>query len=115
MKRIEKEFSSIIRSFNVLQDRKDVKMSSYKIRITFLNDTILEATEIIVHELQKRKYAYHWMNSEFKLIKRWDNAAHHLNISSFPHHVHEGLEENISESHDITLTEVLKEIKERTT
>jgi hypothetical protein len=49
------------------------------------------------------------------LIKRWDNAAHHQNISSFPHHIHEVSEENITESHDISLMEVLKEIERKTT
>jgi hypothetical protein len=115
MKNLEKEFSLIIKSLKVLQDRKDNKMSSSKIRITFINNSILEATEIKVFDLKKRKYAYHWMDSNHRLIKRWDNAAHHQNISSFPHHIHEVSEENITESHDISLMEVLKEIERKTT
>jgi Family of unknown function (DUF6516) len=115
MKSLEKEFSSIIKSFKVLQDRKDSKISSLKIRITFINNSVLEATEIKVVDLNKRKYAYHWMDSDLKLIKRWDNAAHHHYISSFPHHIHEISEDNIKESHDISLLEVLKEIRDKTT
>jgi hypothetical protein len=53
MKNLEKEFSLIIKSLKVLQDRKDNKMSSSKIRITFINNSILEATEIKVFDLKK--------------------------------------------------------------
>lgn len=51
------------------------------------------------------------MNAKFKLITRWDNANHHKHISTYPHHIHIGAENNIVESIDITLNDVLIEIR----
>ena len=52
------------------------------------------------------------MNAKFELITRWDNANHHKHISTYPHHKHIGAENNIVESIDITLNDVLIEIRE---
>jgi len=42
--------------------------------------------------LHKIDYSYHWLNAEKNVILRWDNAPHHREIETFPHHVHEGAE-----------------------
>jgi hypothetical protein len=51
------------------------------------------------------------MNSENKLIFRYDNTEHHrkLNLPTFPHHKHDGSEDN--ESDAPFLNEVLNEVK----
>lgn len=36
------------------------------------------------------KYSYHWQNSEGMLFKRWDNARHHPEVATYPHHLHVG-------------------------
>lgn len=41
-------------------------------------------------ELRRIKYRYHLQNRQGEMLVRWDNAAHHRLISSFPHHRHEG-------------------------
>lgn len=38
-------------------------------------------------EIKIRKYSFHWQDKGGKLIKRWDNAAHHKEFSS-RHHLH---------------------------
>ncbi len=38
-------------------------------------------------EIKIRKYSFHWQDKDGKLIKRWDNAAHHKEFSSH-HHLH---------------------------
>jgi len=38
-------------------------------------------------EIKIRKYSFHWQDKEGRLIKRWDNATHHKELSS-PHHLH---------------------------
>ncbi len=35
-----------------------------------------------------REYSYHWQKNN-QLIRRWDNAPHHQELSNFPHHVHD--------------------------
>jgi len=44
------------------------------------------------------------------MIMRWDNAPHHLDISTFPHHRHSG--EEILENTEISIKEVLNIILE---
>ena len=41
---------------------------------------------------------------------RWDNAPHHREIRTFPHHVH--TKDGVKESYSITLDDVLRKIKE---
>jgi hypothetical protein len=43
------------------------------------------------------------------MIFRYDNAAHHRGIFTFPHHKHIGVE--VKSSKEMNLTEVLSEIE----
>jgi hypothetical protein len=56
-------------------------------------------------------YSYHWQDKEKRLITRWDNAPHHPEIETFPHHVHEG--EYIKPSEEPTFVETLKKIGDK--
>ena len=38
-------------------------------------------------------YSFHYMNSEFDTIFRYDDADHHPELPGFPHHKHEGSSE----------------------
>jgi len=51
---------------------------------------VLEASTITVEN-----YKFHWQDSQGRLIKRWDNASHHPEVENFPHHLHDGSEENV--------------------
>lgn len=61
-----------------------------------------------VEVLNKIKYRYHYMNDEQVMIFRYDNAPHHSNVSTFPHHKHDA--ENIIDSTEPSLDRVLLEI-----
>ncbi len=111
MNKIIEQFWDIIQDFRCVQERSDSKISELKIRIIFRDNSILEHTEIKVHDIQKRKYSFQWMTASYDLIIRWDNAFHHSQITTFPHHKHIGDEKNIVESNDISLLEVLLEIQ----
>ena len=56
-------------------------------------------------------YSYYWFDSTGKLIEGWDNAPHHREIDTFPHHKHtkRGIER--LENPDISI--LLKKIRER--
>ncbi|MGZ8218021.1 toxin-antitoxin system TumE family protein [Methylomagnum sp.] len=41
------------------------------------------------------KYSFHWQRADGSLVRRWDNAPHHREIATFPHHLHEGEEANV--------------------
>lgn len=38
--------------------------------------------------LERQKYRFHCMDTDEKLIFRYDNAPHHQAIGTFPHHKH---------------------------
>ena len=44
-------------------------------------------------------YAFHWERRALDgLLYRWDDAPHHREISTFPHHLHSGSESHVVES-----------------
>jgi len=55
-----------------------------------------------------RRYAYHVSNGS-QLVIRWDNAPHHRQVRTFPHHKH--LKDAILESKEVTIEEILEELK----
>jgi len=39
-------------------------------------------------DLDREKYRYHFMDTSNQLIFRYDNAPHHREVATFPHHKH---------------------------
>lgn len=60
--------------------------------------------------LDREKYRYHFMDSRNRLIFRYDNAPHHPQVSTFPHHKH--LPGGVVESPAPDIAGVLGEIEE---
>ena len=60
----------------------------------------------------REDYAYHWEHRrQSGRMYRWDNAPHHPEISTYPHHLHDGDEHTIVESYlDTTPEAALQEI-----
>jgi hypothetical protein len=52
-------------------------------------------------------YSYYWLDPKNDLIIGWDNAPHHTNIATFPHHKHVGSPANREPSNETTLEAVL--------
>jgi hypothetical protein len=89
------------------------KIGFYRYRIFFCDGSLLELAERLVEEngkLKTTKYRFNWQNSEGQLIKRWDNARHHPEVKTFPHHLHDGSEEDVIDHKEISGLEVLSEI-----
>lgn len=57
---------------------------------------------------EKLKYRYHYMNEANQLIFRYDNANHHPQIKTFPHHKH--IKDGVIESSEPHLFNILLEI-----
>lgn len=79
-----------------------------KIIVQLKDDSVLNIREYV--DEFERAYSYHWQTKEGKLIIRWDNAPHHKNISTYPHHKH--IKEKILPNYAITCEEILKEIEQ---
>ncbi len=61
-------------------------------------------------EKKKKKYSYHFMDKNKRLIFRYDNAMHHPELKSFPHHKH--TPKKVAESKEPDIQTILKEIKD---
>ncbi len=82
-------------------------------RIVFENESSLEFLEVVDTELEnKLKYRYHYMDGVQTLIFRYDNAPHHPQVDSFPHHKH--TKQEIQASKEPSLSIVLFEIASQT-
>jgi len=80
-------------------------------KIVFINDNILEFMELKETESKtKMKYKYHYMDNQNEMIFRYDNAKHHPEISTFPHHKH--TTKQIIDSGEPELIDVLFEIQQ---
>ncbi|MCP4106161.1 MAG: hypothetical protein GY749_11585 [Desulfobacteraceae bacterium] len=86
------------------------KIALYRYRLTMSDGSLLEMNERLIEEkgiLSVTKYRHHWQRRDHQIIKRWDNAPHHPEIKTFPHHLHEGSETNIVKHHEINGLDVL--------
>ncbi len=60
-------------------------------RLRFWNGSLFEFVEILAIRdlvLIKTDYTYHYQDGEGRLIFRYDNAPHHPEVSTHPHHKH---------------------------
>ncbi len=78
-------------------------------RLLFLGGYSLNFMEYILIGKQRPKYRFNLSDSKGKLIFRYDNAPHHIEISTYPHHKHIG--KQVKSSEQIGLAEVISEIE----
>jgi hypothetical protein len=57
------------------------------------------------------KYSYHWQTSTGEMLLCWDNAPHHPEIPTHPHHKHDG--ERIGPAARVSIEDVLTELATR--
>ena len=60
--------------------------------IEFTDGSALHYRELVDlrQPLRLVMYSYHYQGADGKLIFRYDNAAHHMQVNTFPHHKHIG-------------------------
>jgi hypothetical protein len=71
---------------------------------------IVEKLIVEAYALLKTRYAYHYQQADDTLVFRYDNAPHHPEVPTHPHHKHIGEEVVATQPPDIS--EVLREIDE---
>jgi len=57
------------------------------------------------------QYAYHYQRTDGALVFRYDDTPHFAGLSTFPHHKHEGSEDNVVAAPAADLAHVLTEIQ----
>jgi hypothetical protein len=87
-----------------------------RIRLRFFDNSLLEISEA-VHIMRGTftwlSYRYHYQNPDGRIIFRYDNTPHHLDISTYPNHKHAG--ESVISAVRPEIEKVLLEVKEHIT
>jgi hypothetical protein len=69
----------------------DNKTVYLKGNIIFIDSSNLEISMFVIEKndiITIDKYRFHYMNEEGIMLFRYDNAPHHREVLSFPHHKH---------------------------
>lgn len=78
-------------------------------RLLFIGGCVLTFMEYIQIGKGRPKYRFNLSDSKGNMIFRYDNAAHHREIPTSPHHKHISAE--VKPSREMGLAEVLSEIE----
>ena len=87
------------------------RSSEFYARLRFPDDSVLNVTEKLRVEhflILKERYTYHYQTADNILIFRYDNAPHHPEIETHPHHKH--IEKRVIAANPPDLSDVLREI-----
>lgn len=101
-------YSEIIDSYEIRRYRQYGGAYEFVASIRFTDDSELHVRDYLFLG-GERKYSFHWQDHHNQLIVRWDNSAHHRQITTFPFHLHKP--GGIEESDPMTLKKVLEHIK----
>lgn len=105
------QFDEIISETESLNIREIKGLTHYKCKIQLIDGSNLRISEKW-NEQQLIQYSYYWLDDENELIIGWDNASHHHQISTYPHHKHVQKQTKIYASNENCLKAVLDFIKQ---
>lgn len=107
--------AALIQSMQISYDRRGTYEGYIRGELHMLDGSTLHVREYVDVEIDidRLSYAYHFTAADGRLHFRYDNTDHHrhLNLSTHPHHKHNGSEENVVASHAPSLADVLSEIE----
>jgi len=101
-------YKDIISSIEIIEFYEEEQISKLKIKISLFNSSILWVREVRVKGILVA-YSYYWLTSSGRIIIGWDNAPHHKEISTFPHHKHKG--KKVEPSNEKNLKDILEFIR----
>jgi hypothetical protein len=101
--------SGVARSWEVTEYRQWPEGFYFCLTIYVTDGSVLFIREYVSEK--ERMYSFHWQDSKGVLIRRWDNAPHYKNLSTFPHHVHSRT--GVQESREIDFESVIKVVAEK--
>ena len=102
--------SPVVHSLQVREREERLQDGFIRLKAVLSNGDLLEAFEFVVATpavLQTLTYRIHWQQADGRLRQRWDNAPHHKEVPTFPHHVHVGLAEHVESSEPMTILKIL--------
>jgi len=102
-------YSNLVESVEVFSYKKEDHISQLRAKLKLFDGAMLWVREVRIEEIPEA-YSYYWLRPDETVIMGWDNAPHHNEISSFPHHRHVG--NTIEASEERNLDDVLAFIRE---
>lgn len=97
-------------------DKRGAYVGYVRGELYFADESVLHIREFVDVEddVERFTYAYHYMDANQSLLFRYDNSGHHrnLNLATYPHHKHDGSQENIVAAEPPDLEMILNEIEE---
>ncbi|MFB2935678.1 DUF6516 family protein [Aerosakkonemataceae cyanobacterium BLCC-F154] len=108
------EACTLVQSFNLIPDKRGDSEGFIRGVIKLTDSSILYLREFVNVEttINREMYSYQYMDASNNIIFRYDNVEHHkkLNLPNYPHHKHDGSEDNVISSNAPMLADVLDEI-----
>lgn len=80
-------YRNLITSVVSVDHRARENVEQYKAKLLLADGSNLRVSEIFI-DGDLIKYSYYWLDEADQIIAGWDNAAHHPEIKTHPHHVH---------------------------
>jgi hypothetical protein len=103
-----------LRLSTVTYDKRGSHEGFIRGELDFVDGSVLHLREFVDVEIavDRLMYVYQYMGAAGNLVFRYDNTGHHrkLNLSTYPHHKHQGSEDNVVASSAPDLKTALDEI-----
>lgn len=105
-------YRNLIISVVSVDRRVRENVEQFKAKLLLADGSNLRVSEVFI-DGALIKYSYYWLDESDQLILGWDNAAHHPEIKTHPHHVHTHGDVNESPIRDLddVLAFLAKKIK----
>lgn len=108
LERIVEEYRDIVAGVDTLDISQEEQITKTKAKLRLFDGTVLRIREIRLGG-RLEAYSYYWLRADETIIIGWDNAPHHKEVPTFPHHRH--TETRIEPSQEANLRDVLKFIR----
>ena len=96
----------LVRDLEIMELVEEESVQFLRAKAEIVDGSLLYVRELFFPD--HSKYSYHWQTQTGEMLLRWDNAPHHPEIPTHPHHKHEG--ERIGPSARVSVEEVLAEL-----
>jgi hypothetical protein len=107
--------STVVKTVDVEYELKSRAIGVIHGTVGMIDGSTLHLLELIVIQgakIVRQKYRFQFMDRSGKMIFRYDNAPHHPEVKTHPHHKHTRGEERPRPSKEIGLPEILAEIEQ---
>lgn len=82
------EQHTLITAVSHLTHRLDGSVEQFKAEVQLIDGSRLYINDVYIDK-ELRKYAYYRLTPGGEILQGWDNAPHHPEIASYPHHLHQ--------------------------